>query len=115
MNSEALGHFKQAMALYGQGKYAEAADAYGKGLEFEPEWADCMQGMGMAQLNAGMVDEAIATLQRVVELAPNDPTAFTGLSMAWVRKGNKEEAEDAQARARQLVFQQDNPGTAPPG
>ncbi len=114
MNEAAVEHYKRAMGLYGEGKHLEAIEAYRAGLEAAPDWADCMQGLGMAQLQAGLLDEALATLRRVVELAPNDPLAHTSLSMACVRKGDIEGAEDAQAKARQLAWAQENPGVPPP-
>jgi Flp pilus assembly protein TadD len=117
MSAEAFEHYKQGMAFYGQAKHAEAIAEYQKALEFQPDWADAMQALGMAQMNAGQLKEALATLQRVTELAPDDPLAFTSLSMAWVRLENIEEAEKAQSQARLLSWKQElktNPDAPPP-
>jgi len=114
MNQEALEHYKRAMSLYGEGKHLEAIDAYRAGLDLEPDWSDCMQGLGMAQMQAGLLDEAHATLTRVVQLAPEDPLAHTSLSMVCVRRGDIEGAETAQAKARELAWKADNPGAPPP-
>jgi Flp pilus assembly protein TadD len=76
-----------------------------------------MQALGMAQLNGGMIDAALATLTRVTELAPEDPLAFTSLSMAYQRKNMIPEAEKAQAQARMLAWKQElrtNPKAPPP-
>lgn len=115
--SEASDHYMRGMTLYGEGKNEEASEAYRAALALEPDWSDCLQALGMAQMNAGHLDEALATLQRVVELAPEDPLAFTSLSMIWVRKENIEEAEKAQAKARMLSWKQElktNPNAPPP-
>lgn len=115
--SDAVEHYKRGMTLYGAGKNEEAIEAYRAALKERPEWSDCMQALGMAQMNCGQLDDALATLQRVVELAPEDPLAFTSLSMIWVRKENIEEAEKAQATARMLSWKQElktNPDAPPP-
>ncbi len=78
---------------------------------------DCLQALGMAQMKAGLLDEAIATAITVTEMAPEDPTAFTSLSMAYMRKQMIEEAEKAQAQARLLSWKQElkeNPNAPPP-
>ena len=107
MNPEAMTHYKEGMSLYGQQKHAEAIAAFGKALELQPDWSDCLQAMGMAQMNAGQLQEALATLTRVTEIATEDPLAFTSLSMIWVRLENIEEAEKAQAKARMLSWKQE--------
>lgn len=110
-------HYKKGLKLYGDGKHLEAIEEYDKGLALKPDWPDLLQAKGMAQMNAGKHDEALATLQRVAELAPEDPLAFTSLSMAWLKKENIEEAEKAQAKARLLSWKEElktNPDARPP-
>ena len=75
--SDAIEYYKKGLALFGAGDHAQAIEEYRRGLELRPDWADCLQALGMAQLNAGQHDDALATLQRVTELAPDDPLAFT--------------------------------------
>jgi Flp pilus assembly protein TadD len=117
MADTAVEHYKSGLALYGQQKYDEAAAEYAKALEERPGWTDCLQALGMAQLNAGKHEVALETLLRVTELAPEDPLAFTSLSMAYVRMEKIEEAEKAQAQARLLSWKQElksNPDAPPP-
>ncbi len=108
--SEAVEHYKKGMSLYGQSQHAEAIEEYRKALELQPDWSDCMQALGMAQMNLGQLDEAVETLTRVTELAPEDPLAYTSLSMVWVRKENFEKAEEAQATARALFDKKEQGG-----
>lgn len=115
--SEALDHYKRGMALYGKGQHADAIAEFRAALELRPDWSDCLQALGMAEMNVGRLDDALATLTRVTELSPEDPLAFTSLSMIWVRKENIEEAEKAQAKARMLSWKQElkrNPNAPPP-
>ena len=61
-------------------------------------------------LPLGRSDEAKAELERFIELAPEDPLAFTSLSMVWVRKENFEKAEEAQEKARALFLKKEQGG-----
>ncbi len=117
MADSALEHYKRGLSFYGQKKYAEAVGEHEKALELRPDWTDCLQALGMAQMNQGALDDALATLTRVTELAPEDPLAFTSLSMALQRKDRIEDAEKAQAQARLLSWKQElktNPKAPPP-
>ncbi|MAB80438.1 MAG: hypothetical protein CMJ89_13885 [Planctomycetes bacterium] len=107
MSDAALEHYKGGLALYGEGKYTLAVVEYDKALALKPEWSDVLQAKGMAQMHSGKLEQALATLKRVTELAPEDPLAFTSLSMAYVRLENIEEAEKAQAQARLLSWKQE--------
>jgi Flp pilus assembly protein TadD len=71
----------------------------------------------MAQMHAGNLEEALRTLQRVTELAPEDPLAYTSLSMCLQRMNRIPEAETAQSRARMLSWKielRTNPNAPPP-
>lgn len=110
-------HYRQGLALYGKRAYAEAIEAYRRALAERPEWSDCMQALGMAQMHAGLLEEALQTLQRVTQLAPEDPLAFTSLSMCLQRMNRIADAETAQSQARLLSWKQElksNPSAPPP-
>ena len=116
-NDQALDLYKEGLAQYGQKNYAQAADAYARALEVRPDWTDCMQARGMALMHQGLLEQALEILKRVTELAPEDPLAFTSLSMAYQRADKIEEAEKAQAQARLLSWKQElktNPDAPPP-
>jgi Flp pilus assembly protein TadD len=71
----------------------------------------------MAQMHAGLLQEALVNLERVTELAPEDPLAFTSLSMCLQRMDRIADAEKAQAQARLLSWKkelQTNPNAPPP-
>ena len=115
--ASAIEHYKKGLLLYGRRAYAEAIQEYRSALTERPEWSDCLQALGMAQMHAGHLDDALVTLQRVTELAPEDPLAFTSLSMCLQRVNKIPEAEKAQAQARLLSWKQDlktNPNAPPP-
>ncbi len=110
--SDAIEAYKRATGLYGEAKYEEAIAAYEEAIGHKPDWPEAMLGLAMAQMQANKLDAAIATGNRVVELDPNDPSAYTSLSMFWQRKGDIDEAEKQQAKARMASWRQelkDNP------
>ena len=72
----------------------------------------------MAQMHAELLDDAIATGLRIVELDKRDAFAHTSLSMFYMRKGMVEEAETESAKARMVSWKEElktNPDAKPPG
>jgi tetratricopeptide (TPR) repeat protein len=113
----AADHYRQGLALYGRRAFREAIEAYGRALAERPDWSDCVQALGMAQMHAGDLDQALHTLERVTVLAPEDPLGFTSLSMCLQRLNRIADAETAQAKARMLSWKQElkkNPNAPPP-
>ncbi len=111
-------HYQTGLKLYGEQKHAEAIAEYKRGLELDPEWTDGLHALSMAQMHAGLLDDAIVTGKRIVELDKSDPFAHTSLSMFYMRKGLIDEAEAEGAKARMLSWKEElktNPGAAPPG
>ena len=103
--ADRLEHYKKALAFFGENKYPEAIAEYQEALKEDPDWPDGLHGLAMAQMNADLLDEAIATGLRLAEVNENDPFVFTSLSMFYQRKGLLEEAEKASTKARMLSWQ----------
>lgn len=116
--SEVIDHYMKGLALFGQNRHIDAIEEYKKGLAVDPEHTDTLLALATAQMNAGLLDDAIATGKRLTGLDPEDPFAHTTLSMIYQRKGMIDEAEKEQAKARMLSWKQElkqNPNAAPPG
>lgn len=110
-------HYRAGLAHYGKREYPSAIEAYRRALAERPEWSDCLQALGMAQMHGGELEEALKNLERVTQLAPEDPLAFTSLSMCLQRLNRIADAETAQAKARMLSWKQElktNPNAPPP-
>lgn len=110
-------HYRAGLAAYGKRDYATAIASYGRALAERPDWTDCLQALGMAQMHSGQLEVALQTLERVTALAPEDPLAFTSLSMCLQRLNRIADAEAAQAKARLLSWKrelQTNPNAPPP-
>ena len=115
--TSAIDLYRQGLAHYGQKSFPNAIAAYQRALAERPEWADCLQALGMAQMHAGQLEEALSTLERVTKLAPEDTLAFTSLSMCLQRMNRIADAEAAQAQARLLSWKRElkaNPSATPP-
>ncbi len=115
--ADAKTHYLAGLKLFGQNKFEESILEYRAALEQKPDWADVLHAMATAQSKLGRQDEAIATVQRVIELTPSDAFAFTSLSIFLQRKGLIPEAEKAGAQARMLSWKEElkkNPNAPPP-
>lgn len=108
---------REGLGLYGKGEYAQAVEVFQRGLDQNPESTDLMLHLGMSQMNAKQLEAALATLEKLTGLVPEDPMGFTSLSMCLQRMDKIEEAEKAQAQARLLSWKQElktNPNAPPP-
>ena len=116
--SAKIEHYKKGLELFGQGQHLDAIEEYKKCLAEDADWTEALHAIAMAQMQANLLDDAIATGKRIVELDPEDAFAHTSLSMFYQRKGMIDEAEKEAARARMLSWKQElktNPNAPPPG
>lgn len=111
-------HYMKGLKLFGQNRYLEAIEEYRKALAVDTARTDVLLALATAQMNAQLLDEAIVSGRRLVDLDGEDPFAHTTLSMIYQRKGMIDEAEKEQAKARMLSWKQElktNPNAPPPG
>lgn len=76
-------------------------------LEAEPDHADALEVLGMMVSEEGDLDRAIQLTERLVELAPQSIMAHANLSRFHMLKGDKETAEEWQAKARVLGWKEE--------
>lgn len=67
--------FNVAEIYFNQGNTAKALEYYQVASTRKPDWPEPHLKMGYAHLNAGNMDAAIASFQKVVEVAPDSPQA----------------------------------------
>ena len=92
----AVFHWGMAWSLYSAKRYREAMDYARRGMEIDANFPYNWQTLGWAQLHEGLAPEAIASLQRFVELTP-----WRGQS-AWLLASAYHQAGD-HARSQELA------------
>jgi len=94
--------FFQGSDLHGEGKHTEALACFDRCLEIDPLYKDALLGKAMVHLARGEFQLAIRCGQRIVEIDPDDPLAYTNLSVFYQRAAMIAEAEEAAAKAKLL-------------
>jgi tetratricopeptide (TPR) repeat protein len=86
--------FYEGADLQGEGRYDEAMACFEKCLALDPQYADALLGMAMVFVAREQFDEAIAVGLRLSELQPDDPLAYTNLSLDWKRQLAEDDKAD---------------------
>jgi len=76
-------------------------------LEQEPEHQDALEVLGMLLSEEGDQDQAIELTKRLAALNPESIMAHANISRFYMLKGDKQTAEDWQARARVLGWKEE--------
>jgi tetratricopeptide (TPR) repeat protein len=75
-------------------RYQEAIAYARRALEIDANFYFAWTGMGLAQYAEGLIEEAIASFQRVVEMAPWFSTGAWWLAASYYRSGDREYAQE---------------------
>ena len=101
-------YFEQAVNAFGDDNLDEAIHMYRKALEVDSGYQDALHGLGMALFNRGLVDEAIGTAKRLIEIDPDDILAADDSNPAspedWLSR--KQIAEKIDAALENLPLRQ---------
>jgi tetratricopeptide (TPR) repeat protein len=97
-------HYNEGMEFFAQDKLDEAAAAYQKALEEDPNYVDALHALAMTYGHQDKLDQAIEVAKRLIELAPDDELAHTSLSIFYQQKGMIAEAEQVAAQSRTLSW-----------
>jgi tetratricopeptide (TPR) repeat protein len=96
--------YNEGMEFFAQDKLDEAAAAYQKALEEDPNYVDALHALAMTYGHQDKLDKAIEVAKRLIELAPDNELAYTSLSIFYQRKGMIAEAEQVAAQSRTLSW-----------
>ena len=92
------------MELFAQNKLDEAAAAYRRALDEDPNYADALHALAMTYAHQEKLDQAIEMGKRLIEVTPDDELAYTSLSIFYQQKGLIAEAEQIAAKSRTLAW-----------
>jgi protein O-GlcNAc transferase len=93
---------RQAVALYQQGKPAEAETLFRQALEINSNVFPALYLLGVIRLEQGDSAEAVDLIGRALALNSRDPAAWTHYGLALQGQARFEEARSAQERALAL-------------
>jgi tetratricopeptide (TPR) repeat protein len=85
-----------------QGRYVEAEGFFNEALAKDPGRTDALVGLGIAQYKEGQTDQAIESLEKTVQIRPNEPSVRLYLALAYLKRGETEKAELQLAALRAL-------------
>jgi Flp pilus assembly protein TadD len=83
-----------------QGRYVEAEGFFNEALAKDPGRTDALVGLGIAQYKEGQTDQAIESLEKAVQIRPNEPSVRLYLALAYLKRGDTEKAEQQLAALR---------------
>lgn len=91
-----------AIGLHRAGRLAEAADAYERVLQGDPEHADALHLLGLTLHQAGAQGEAAACIREAIGLVPDFPAAWNHLGLVLQAEDRNRAAEECFRRALAL-------------
>lgn len=97
--------YMEALDLFADEKYADAVKVFQQVASHDPNYIDAYHGIARAcfegrEEEPQLLDAAIAAADKIVELDPDDVTAYSTLSQIYVWKGDKDTAEMWGGKAR---------------
>ena len=116
--------YMEALDLFADEKYADAVKVFQQVADHDPTYIDAYHGIARAcfegrEEEPQLLDAAIAAAEKIVELDPDDVTAYSTLSQIYVWKGDKDTAEMWGGKARVAGWKQqlksDKSGGGPGG
>src|SRR5215471_12386168 len=77
-----------------QGRYVEAEGYFNEALAKDPGRTDALVGLGIAQYKAGQIEESIGSLEKAVQVRPNEPSVRLYLALGYLKRGETDRAEE---------------------
>jgi tetratricopeptide (TPR) repeat protein len=84
------------------GRFAEAEGYFSQALAADPGRTDALVGLGIAQYKQGEIDQASDTLQKALQVRPNEPSVRLYLGLAYLQKRDSLQAEQQLSALRSL-------------
>ena len=81
---------------------AEAKSYFSQALAADPGLTDALVGLGIAQYKQGEIDQASDTLQKALQVRPNEPNVRLYLGLAYLQNRDSLQAEQQLSALRSL-------------
>ena len=105
--------YEQGVMFALEDKLTEAVECYKKALKIDPKYSDVWHALINAYSAMNDLDNGIDAARQLIALDPEDILAHSSLSMLYMKKGMKKEAEDEGAVAKVLGFKDMMKSTKP--
>jgi tetratricopeptide (TPR) repeat protein len=86
----------------GQGRHAEAADAFKRALAISPASATLLRELALEELATGQVAEAEGRIRKALQIDDTDPETHAALGSVLEARGRLNEASSAYSRAAEI-------------
>jgi tetratricopeptide (TPR) repeat protein len=96
--------YEKGVMLALEDKFPDAIENYKKALEIDSKYTDVWHALINAYSAISDLDKGIEAAQKLIAIDPEDILAHSSLSMLYMKKGMKKEAEDEGAVAKVLGF-----------
>jgi Flp pilus assembly protein TadD len=90
---------QEGLKLFSDGYDEQAIMTLEKAIQMEPTLIEAYEALGVILSRYERFTEAIALMNKVLELDPEHVLAHTNLSVFYMKLGNKEKAEEEKAKA----------------
>jgi Flp pilus assembly protein TadD len=94
----------RGLDLFASGSPLKAARVFRRSIKSGPEHYEAHHGLVRALYDADQLEQSIAAAQEPTALTPNNPPAYTALSISLQHAGRIPEAETAAAKTRILEW-----------
>ncbi len=99
-------YYLKGMDLFAGDHMDEAVAAFDRALEEDANYGDALHAAAMCCYHAKDLDRALKYGLRYRDVEPDNPLAYTSLSMFYHAKGWIQEAEDMGAKAQAAALKQ---------
>ncbi len=101
-DAEVLWPYHMAIAMRQAGDFAGSLTQLEQLARQHPDFAPLQHQLGSARLEAGEIEEAARTFQRVIDMAPQRPEGYAGLGDTRLRQGDHAGAAELLEKAIEL-------------
>ena len=99
-------HYEKGMEYFGDDQLDLAIQELEKAVEEDADYADALHALAMCCYHNKDLDGAIRHGTRFKEVEPENPLAYTSLSMFFQAKGWIEKAEEMGGKAQAVGFEE---------